>query len=263
MQQHFSKQTVILFFVIVLLLLPSLSFALEPSEIALDSYVNDYTSKLSTEHTQQLNALLHELKESGTAQMSILVIDSLDGWSKEEYAMEVAHENLGDEESDNGLLLLVALEEQKYRVEVGYGLEGTLNDAKVGRMAREHLVPLFQQEQYGRGLLQFTGSIYTELTGDDNFTNVQGVALNQQSAPWWSRLGILPFLIVFMLLRGLFGAIGSRKHETKGQKKSRKADDTFSAALLASMFLRGGGGSGGFGGFGGGGFGGGGAGGGW
>ncbi len=241
--------------------------SLQPDEVTLDAYVNDHAGVLSQNETVALTALLETLHENNTAQMSVLVVDSLEGLSKEEYALEVAHENLGNERSDNGLLVLIAVEERKYRIEVGYGLEGVLNDAKVGRMARQQMVPHLENDRYGTGLLEFTKAVYVELTGDEEFSGISApVSLNtQQQVPWWSQLGILLFLVVFMVLRGVMGAISAKSSKNdRSSRHRRDADNTFAAAIIASMFMRGGGGGlgGGFGGFGGGGFGGGGAGGG-
>lgn len=255
----------------MLCIVTPLALSIPAEDVSLDSYVNDQAGVISQNATVALTALLESLHENGTAQMTILAVDSLEGLTKEQYALEVAHENLGNAETDNGLLLLVAVEERKYRVEVGYGLEGRLNDAKVGRMARNTLVPYLEKDLYGAGMVEFTKSVYVELTGDESFSAVSSpVSLNQTpQRPWWSQLGILPFLVVFMVFRGILGAIASSSSQSKkGSSRHRNTgDEAFGAALLASMFLRGGGGGlggagGGFGGFGGGGFGGGGAGGG-
>ncbi|MGM5481170.1 MAG: TPM domain-containing protein [Nanobdellota archaeon] len=250
-------------FILLLLVIPFVS-AIPVDDVKLDGYVNDYVGVLSESDRAELSVIMKTLHENDKAQMSIVIVDSLEGLTKEQYALEIAHENLGDTESDNGLLLLVAMEERKYRIEVGYGLEGVLNDAKVGRFGREYFVPHFKQDDFGTGLLQFTKRIYIELTGDTELSAVAGTTPLQQApqAPWWSRLGIMPFIVFFFIIRGILGAIFS-----KSSSGRRNSDDSFAAAMIASMFMRGGGGGlggagGGFGGFGGGGFGGGGAGGG-
>lgn len=233
-------------------------------DVELDGYVNDYVGELSPSETAELEAIMKTLHEDGQAQMSIVIVDSLDGMSKEQYALEIAHENLGGVESDNGLLVLVAVDDRKYRIEVGYGLEGVLNDAKVGRYGREYFVSQFRSGDYGAGLVQFTKRVYVELTGDKQLSDVSAadpLSRDDSSAgPWWARMGVLPFIMIFFILRGVLGAIFSKAGTSR-----RNSDDTFAAAMLASMFMRGGGGlggaGGGFGGFGGGGFGGGGAGG--
>lgn len=246
----------------------SLASAMPVDDVTLDGYVNDYAGVLSENETVALTSLMESLHENGTAQMSIVTVDSLEGMSKEQYAMEIAHENLGDKESDNGLLLLVAVKERKYRVEVGYGLEGVMTDAKTGQLAREYMVPYLKNDKYGQGLMAFTKQVYVELTGDEEFSGVTSpVSLQQHpQPPWWTQLGLLPFIVAFFIFRGVIGAIASRAGK-KSSARRDNTDETFSAALLASMFLRGGGGGlggagGGLGGFGGGGFGGGGAGGG-
>ncbi|MFQ5621294.1 MAG: TPM domain-containing protein, partial [Candidatus Nanoarchaeia archaeon] len=129
--------------------------------LALDSitdFVHDEADILNASLEAELRDVLGGMAREGVVEMAVVTINSLEGESKEEYALRLAHDKLGDKEEDNGLLLLIALEEQEYRVEVGYGLEGVLNDAKVGRFAREFLVPSFKEGKYDEGVAIFTNA---------------------------------------------------------------------------------------------------------
>jgi len=80
------------------------------------------------------------------------------------YAVETFEQNaIGKVGKDNGLLILVSVDERQWRIEVGYGLEGVLNDAKVGRLGDEFLGPPLASEDYFGGLRDVTDAIYTEL----------------------------------------------------------------------------------------------------
>jgi uncharacterized protein len=193
---------------------------------------------------------------SGRIEYAIVTVPSLEDLAIEDYAYRVAEGNLGDTEKDNGLLLLIAPNERQYRFEIGKGLEGTLNDAKIGRVGRTYLVPAFQEETYAEGVLAASYAI------DDLTQGIEpegfGTSVDVGYTEAWPTTGWKLFLVVliFMALFMMFTAIKTR------QSNRRYGN----AAEVASWIFRGGGGgSGGFsgGGFGGGSFGGGGASGGW
>ena len=77
-------------------------------------------------------------KQTG-AQIVVVTVQNLEGQSLEEYATELFRNyGIGDKEKNNGVLLLCAYEERQFRIEVGYGLEGTLTDGKTGRIQDEY-----------------------------------------------------------------------------------------------------------------------------
>lgn len=253
------------FYLILILLLIPTTLAMPVEDVKLTTFVNDYTNILTSEEINSLNTIANSLKTSNQAELAIVIVDNFNDLSIEEYSMKIAHENLGDAKLDNGLLILVGLDVREFRVEVGYGLEGILNDAKVARLSREKLVPFFQQEKYGQGLIALSYALHDELSPNTEIQGVQEVAFQSDIDL------ILPLLIYFVIICLLvFLRIYSAYKVAKELTKNKTDDNSaFAAAILASLFLRGGGGgrggfSGGGGGFsGGGGFGGGGFSGGW
>lgn len=105
-----------------------------------------------------LNRYLLELEQKTTAQMIILTITSLEGQSIEDLSIDIAHKKwkLGQKGKDNGALLLVSLQDRKYRFETGYGLEGVLPDSLTGSIGRQYLVPYFQKGDYSNGIAAAT-----------------------------------------------------------------------------------------------------------
>ncbi|MBI4682673.1 MAG: TPM domain-containing protein [Nitrospirae bacterium] len=101
-----------------------------------------------------LNRYLLELEQKTTAQMVILTITSLEGQSIEDLSIDIAHKKwkLGQKGKDNGALLLVSLQDRKYRFETGYGLEGVLPDSLTGSIGRQYLVPYFRKGDYSNGI---------------------------------------------------------------------------------------------------------------
>ena len=142
-----------LMFAAALLLAPVLARADAVAEPKLTQHVTDRTGTLSAEQVAQLEAPLVALEQRKGAQLAILVIASTGGQTIEEYSLAVAEANkLGRAKPDDGLLLLVAKDDHKARIEVGYGLEGAVTDALSSRIIREYLAPKFRQDDYFGGL---------------------------------------------------------------------------------------------------------------
>ncbi len=115
-----------------------------------------------------LNRYLLELEQKTAAQMVILTINSLEGESIEDFAINVAHNKwkLGQKDKDNGVLLLVSLQDRKYRFEIGYGLEGVIPDSLAGSIGRQYLVPYFRKGDYSRGITTATLTVINEIAND-------------------------------------------------------------------------------------------------
>ncbi len=251
-------------FIILLFLSVMIVCAEKPEDVKLTGFVNDYAGALSSQDAQTISSTLKTMYDSGKAQFAVVIVNSLEGRDIDSFALAVAQGQIGDPEKNNGLLLLISIQDRKYRFEIGRGLEPYLNDAKAGRIGREFLVPAFQKSDYGGGInaaaLEVQKYIDGEITDSSSpaaFGTVQIVAV----ALFFSFF-IIAFVVPIVI-------IASRaKNKGKGR---RKDDDFFLAALFAASMMRGGRGGfggggfggGGFGGFGGGGFGGGGASGGW
>jgi uncharacterized protein len=229
-------------------------------------YVSDYANVLSPEAIARLESLCGQLDHSqANAQIAVVTIHTLDGADAAEYANALEDKwKIGRKGSDRGALVLLAVDDHKYRIEVGYGLEGILPDGKVGDIGRE-MVPLLRANDYDGAISQAVGEVAQVIAADAKVTLDEEPAL-QQPVPLHHPSGIkyvqlVIFLIVALLYLfrvlgsfGLFGAwgLGLMTGGIVGRGGGGFGGGGF-----------GGGGGGGFGGFGGGGFGGGGAGGSW
>ena len=217
--------------------------------------VVDLAGVLSSSERTQIAASLVQFSRTYGPQLQVLVVPELQDETIESYSIKVVDQwRLGSKEKDDGVLLLVATEDRKVRIEVGQGLEGDLTDAQAGRIIRAGIIPFFKQGQVSAGIL--TGlSLIAESVGG-KLENVPAPRMQRQRRGGNLNLGFLMFLAVFLIGPRLLG----------GRRRGG-----FAGALLGGMLLgsvmggrhRGfGGGGGGFGG-GGGGFSGGGASGGW
>lgn len=117
----------------------------------LQARVTDTTGTLSPSQTEALEAKLRILEAEQGSQLAVLVVDTVRPEAIEQYALRVAEAwKLGRENVDDGALLLVALGDRQVRIEVGYGLEGALNDATANRIIDEAIVPHFRTgDMYG------------------------------------------------------------------------------------------------------------------
>ena len=138
-------------------------------------YVYDGAQVLSAETEQYILSTNQELESKTGAQIVVVTIPSLEGQSLEEYATELFRQwGIGDAKKNNGLLLLCAVEDRQFRVEVGYGLEGDLPDGKTGRMQDAYIIPLLRENQFDAGIkngysafLQEVADIYdVSITGE-------------------------------------------------------------------------------------------------
>ncbi len=149
-----------------------LGLLLHPSYLAaldvppLTGRVVDLAHVLPPQDTQQLSDQLKVHEENTGNQVAVLILPSLEGEPLEEFSHRVATTwKLGRKGTDNGVLLLVALKERKLRIEVGYGLEGTLTDLRSARIIRQEIVPRFKAGNIPEGVRAGTDAILKTIEG--------------------------------------------------------------------------------------------------
>ena len=230
-------------------------------------YVSDYAHVLSPEAVARLDRICSQLDHSqANAQVAVVTIHTLDGDDAADYANQLEDKwKIGKKGSDKGSLILLAVDDHKYRIDVGYGLEGILPDGKVGDIGRS-MVPDLRARDYDGAMLQAVGQVAQVIAADAKVTLNDAPPLEQQPRrqqhSGGSALGKLILIVILFLLFGGFG--GLRLLFGLGLINSILGGGR-SGGFGGGGFGGGGGGSGGggFGGFGGGDFGGGGAGGDW
>jgi uncharacterized protein len=118
------------------------------------TWVTDMPGILRPDTIARLNSTISGFERTNGAEMAVVVIRSLDGLSIEETAVKLFELwKIGKKGRDNGLLLLWSTGDRRVRVEVGYGLEGVLPDAKAGRILDSYVMPKFRAGQFDEGLL--------------------------------------------------------------------------------------------------------------
>ncbi|MBN1689760.1 MAG: TPM domain-containing protein [Dehalococcoidia bacterium] len=119
----------------------------------LTGYVNDNAGLLSDQAGAELESQLAQLEKDTTAQVFVATVKSLEGDSIEDYASRLFEKwKIGQKDKDNGILFLVALDDRKMRIEVGYGLEPVITDGRAGRIRDDDVLPLFKINDYEGGI---------------------------------------------------------------------------------------------------------------
>ncbi len=128
--------------------------------------VIDRAHLLSPSDISALNTLLASHETQTSNQVVVFTLPSLEGQPLEEFSHRVATTwALGQKGTDNGVLFLIAVKEKKLRIEVGYGLEGTLTDAKSSRIIRHDVVPHFRTGDFSGGIVSGTKAILGTIEG--------------------------------------------------------------------------------------------------
>ena len=209
---------------IALLALPLLLWAEPVSQLRPTDYVNDFAHVLDQTTIAQLDNICQQLDQKAHAQVAVVTVNSLDGSDIESYAVALYKQwGIGSKATDHGVLILLAVQDRKYRIEVGYGLEPILTDGKVGGFGRE-AVPLLQQNDYGGAVSLMTSRVADviaqdagiELTGSRPQIPVapEGRPQKQLSGKQILILGIVLLIVLLTPLRKvlfwmlLFGAGG-------------------------------------------------------
>lgn len=174
--------------------IPSVFFAVEVP--ALTGRIVDNADIISNNDKSIITSYLENLEKSTGIQVAVLTIKTLNGESIEDFSMKVAEKwQLGQKEKDNGVLLLVAMEERKARIEVGYGLEGTLTDTKCGLILRNVIFSEFRNGDYSEGILKGVKNITGLLSNDEELVSN---SVLEESSSNSSYIGLLyGFLWIF------------------------------------------------------------------
>ncbi|WP_323944730.1 TPM domain-containing protein [Aeromonas hydrophila] len=221
-----------------------------PDFPTLSGRVVDEASLMSRKQAHQLTQQLAAFEKRSGIQLVVVSIDTLAGDTIEEYGYQLGrHWGIGQKGKDNGVLLLIAQDERKVRIEVGYGLEGALPDAIAANIIQTRILPAFKRGDMVAGVVAGSQAIMQALAGE--YKPVENASKDKLGGPWLFILMVIVMIVLHNLRGGGGGGRGGRRR----------------AAYLAGGFGAGrsGGGFGGGGGFSGGGgsFGGGGASGGW
>jgi uncharacterized protein len=116
-------------------------------------WVNDFASVVTAEYREKLNALISQVEAKTTAEIMVAVIPSIAPYDEKAYARMLFDKwKPGKKGKDNGVLILLAVKERRWRIETGYGVEGILPDGLCGEIGREQMVPYLKDGRYSEGI---------------------------------------------------------------------------------------------------------------
>ena len=223
--------------------------------------VNDLTNTLTAVQVQALESKLRAYNDSTSSQVVVAMVPDLKGYDVADYARALGRKwGVGGSEFNNGVVILIAKDDRKLRIEVGYGLEGAIPDITAKSIIDNSLTPNFKEGNYYRGIDRATDDIIKAAAGE--YKAPAGYGQKKKKTGIAAVIGLL---VLFLILGGLGGG-------RRGGGGALSSAGWIIGSILASSGRSGGGGGwsggggssgGGFGGFGGGSFGGGGASGSW
>src|SRR3979411_1681296 len=199
----------------LLLQLACATFAEDLKKIHPAGYVTDLAGAIQPNTKARLEALCTELEQKTGAQMAIVTVHSLEGQSIENYAVDLYKQlGVGSKKDNRGVLLLVSPDERKYRIEVGYGLEPVINDARAGDAGRA-MVPFLRRGDFS-GAIEAAAWRLAKYIADDRGVTPSGVPPVRQvrhrdegsrgGISIWLIIGI--FLLIWFLSRSSGGGRG-------------------------------------------------------
>lgn len=163
--------------------------------------VVDKANLLTVYDFQTLSTELVNISEQTGTQIAVLTVPSLEGEALESYSMRVCEEwKLGSKKNDDGVLLLIAFNEKKIRIEVGYGLEGQLTDTKCGLIIRQIIAPAFQSGNYSKGIVDAVFTIKSFVL-DENVDSIN-TSSEPESSPASTVIVIIFMLFYFFVFTG-------------------------------------------------------------
>jgi len=216
---------------------------------ALSGRVVDEANILDQATRTALTQKLADLEAKTTDQLVVVTLRSLQGTSIEDFGVELGRRwRIGQQGKNNGVLLIVAPSERKVRIEVGYGLEGTLTDAVSKLIIENAIVPRFRANDVAGGVARGVDDIISVLTGDAEEWKQRAAKRPDPTPPWGAIL--IPILALAVIALAFIMIVGAMPGGPNNRRRGRSGSGWSSGSSWWT------GSSGGFsgGGFGGGGF---------
>lgn len=127
-------------------------------------YINDFADVINSESEEYILSNSVTLADKTGAQLVVATVESLEGRDVDSYALDMFRDwKIGGSKDNNGVLILLAPNEREVRIEVGYGLEGRINDSKAGRFIDEYAVPRFKNDNWDEGILSLYLAVLSEI----------------------------------------------------------------------------------------------------
>lgn len=175
-------------------------------KLILNNPVVDQANILNPQQKLRLETQLRSIYQQGLAQAAVVIVPTTGNLPIFDYSLQVAEEwGLGEADTDDGLLILAAINDRKIYILTGYGLEGVLPDAALNRIIREDITPYFKQNDYASGLLAGISRIEARLTADpDVLARADAPAAERSAQQGSDELPTPVFLFIMAMIFGSF-----------------------------------------------------------
>lgn len=187
--------------------------------------VNDFANVIDPSSEAAMESLIRSLQQASGDVVAVATVDTFAPYGTlQEYAVEMFEnrgKGIGAKGRDNGLLIVLAVEDREVRIEVGYDLEQFITDGFAGETSREHMVPEFRRGNYGAGLLAGASRVISRIAEARNVT-LQGVrpsrrrTVTRDSGGGGLLLALFIFIIVLKLVTRAIGLGGRRRFARRG-----------------------------------------------
>ena len=175
---------------------------------ALTTRVTDETATLTSDQRSSLERTLQEFEAKKGSQISVLIVSSTEPETIEQYSLRVVEQwKLGRKSVDDGALLIIAKNDRTLRIEVGYGLEGALNDATSKRIISETIVPRFKQGDFYGGITAGLDSMMSVIAGEPLPPATQRAGENAGNPTRYLPTLFVMTMVVGGVLRSLLGRL--------------------------------------------------------
>jgi uncharacterized protein len=185
---------------------------------ALTGRVVDDANILDPAQRAALTQKLAELEAKSTDQVVVVTLKSLQGTSIEDYGYQLGRDwQIGQKDKNNGVLLIVAPNERKVRIEVGYGLEGTLTDLVSNFIIQNSILPRFRANDYPGGITRGVDDIIQVLTGDAEEWKQRAAKQRPDVTPDW--VAIVLIIIVIFIFFMVFSMMSNASRTQPGARR--------------------------------------------
>ena len=203
---HLNRIKYLILTFLCFIFIPNIKAIVNPTD---NFYINDYANILSNEVEDYIQNRSVALNNVDGTQIVVVTVSNLEGNSIEDYALNLFRNfGIGDSKKNNGILILVSVEERMLRIEVGYGLEGIINDGKAGRIRDQYMTPYLKNNDWDNGIKNGYDAIYSEIVKENNLNIDYTEPINT-----YEEDNLL--LLLLSLIIGI--ALGSISRKTKKQ----------------------------------------------
>ncbi len=181
-----------------------------------NTLVTDYTNTLTRDEAQQLESKLVSFDDSTSTQIAVVILKSVGGYDIKQYADSLGRAwGIGQKDKNNGILILVALDDHKVAIRTGYGAEAAVTDIAANEIIKNDIIPNFKLGNYYDGLNAATEDLMNYMKGEYHQTNT---AATNDGVNWWGIIITLAILalVILLILKNKGGGGGRQIIDSRG-----------------------------------------------